>query len=329
MATSNGLITKVDYEVNGQKINLTPALVKQYLVSGDARAVTNEEVGMFMMMCKSQGLNPFNREAYLIKFGSKPATMITGKDTFTKRANRNPNYEGTEAGVIVLNMKGEIEYREGSFYIKGKETLVGGWAKVHTKNKKYADMITVSYDEYEGRKNDGKPNSNWSTRPGTMIRKVALVQALREAFPEEFGGMYTAEEMGVDDTELNSEPVNVEEEQRAAAHVEEVPQMANKSTKAQVMQLAHEKELMIGQGKEANIEALEKFANDNGISLRGITEEQAQHLIKLLLEYQSIKDIPQEEITPVENETPTVEAEIVNQENNEESNIEEDEENPF
>ena len=29
-----------------------------------------------------------------------------------------------------------------------------------------------------------------------MIRKVALVQALREAFPSTFGGMYIAEESG-------------------------------------------------------------------------------------------------------------------------------------
>ena len=58
----NNLIQKVNYEVGGQQIQLTPALVKQYLVSGDARAITNEEVGMFMMLCKSQSLNPFNRE---------------------------------------------------------------------------------------------------------------------------------------------------------------------------------------------------------------------------------------------------------------------------
>jgi hypothetical protein len=29
-----------------------------------------------------------------------------------------------------------------------------------------------------------------------MIRKVALVQALREAFPEDLAGMYAAEEVG-------------------------------------------------------------------------------------------------------------------------------------
>lgn len=294
----NNLIQKVNYEVGGQQIQLTPALVKQYLVSGDARAITNEEVGMFMMLCKSQSLNPFNREAYLIKFGNKPATMITGKDTFTKRANRNPNYEGTEAGVIVVNLKGEIEYREGSFYIKGKEQLVGGWAKVHTKNKKYADMITVSYDEYECKKNDGKPNSNWAARPGTMIRKVALVQVLREAFPEDFGGMYTAEEMGVDEAELNTKPVNVEEEQREAAYVEEPPKMASKALKNQIMQLAREKELMFGDGKDADVNKLEALCNENGMSLRALTENQGNNLIDILMEYQNVQDIPEEDIIP-------------------------------
>ena len=34
--------------------------------------------------------------------------------------------------------------------------------------------------------------------PATMIRKVALVQALREAFPSELSGMYDQSEMGVD-----------------------------------------------------------------------------------------------------------------------------------
>jgi phage recombination protein Bet len=308
---ANDLIQKVNYEVGGQKIELTQGMVKQYLVNGDVRAVTNEEVGMFMMLCKSQGLNPFVKEAHLIKFGNRPATMIVGKDAFTKRANRNPNYEGTEAGVIVVNLKKEIEYREGSFYIKNSETLVGGWAKVHTKNKKYTDMITVSYEEYEGKKADGKPNSNWSTRPGTMIRKVALVQALREAFPEDFIGMYSAEEMGIDESELNHAPVDVEEEQRKAAHVDKPPKMASQSLKKQVMQLAHKKELMTGDGKEADISKLETLANDNGMSVRALTEDQANDLIKILMEYEAIQDVPEEDIQPVEDKTPIVDAEVV------------------
>lgn len=312
---ANDLIQKVSYEVSGQKIELTPGIIKQYIVSGN-KNITNEEMGMFMMLCKSQGLNPFIKEAHLIKYGDKPATMIVGKDAFTKRANRNPDYEGTEEGIIIVNLKNEVEYREGSFYIKGSEKIVGGWAKVHVKGKKFAKMITVTYDEYEGKKADGKPNSNWATRPATMIRKVALVQALREAFPDDFAGMYAAEEMGIDESELSHDPVNVEEEQRKAAHVEEPPKLASKALKSQVMQLAKEKELMTGEGKEADIIKLEALANKNGMSLRALTEDQANDLIKILMEYQVIQEVPEENIQLV-GENIIVEGEIIKEENTE------------
>ena len=60
-----------------------------------------------------------------------------------------------------------------------------------------AVRIEVSFDEYAGRKKDGSLNGQWSKKPATMIRKVALVQALREAFPKTFGGLYSAEEQGM------------------------------------------------------------------------------------------------------------------------------------
>jgi hypothetical protein len=36
-----------------------------------------------------------------------------------------------------------------------------------------------------------------------MIRKVAIVQALRECFPEDFGGMYSPEEMSNANNEID------------------------------------------------------------------------------------------------------------------------------
>ena len=63
-------------------------------------------------------------------------------------------------------------------------------------------------DEYAGRKKDGSLNGQWSKKPATMIRKVALVQALRESFPHNIvSGMYTAEEVG------QEEPVEMPTEQ--------------------------------------------------------------------------------------------------------------------
>lgn len=205
MAVSNSLATQKQagteftYLANGEEVRLSSAMVRKYLVSGDASAVTDQEVMMFLTLCKYQHLNPFLREAYLVKYGNQPATIVTGKDTFTKRAERNPKYKGKASGIIVQNAKGgAIEYRDGTLHLEG-EKIVGGWAKVFIEGRE-PEMTTVSFDEYVGRKKDGSINSQWAGKPATMIRKVAVVQALREAFPEDFGGLYSPEEMS---TEVN------------------------------------------------------------------------------------------------------------------------------
>ena len=41
----------------------------------------------------------------------------------------------------------------------------------------------------------GKNQSTWKSIPCTMIRKVALVHALREAFPNDLGSLYIEDEM--------------------------------------------------------------------------------------------------------------------------------------
>lgn len=56
---------------------------------------------------------------------------------------------------------------------------------------------------------NSKGQSTWNTMPALMIRKVALVQALREIMPEEFGGIYDVDEMPVDANKLPTEPVVV------------------------------------------------------------------------------------------------------------------------
>ena len=53
-------------------------------------------------------------------------------------------------------------------------------------------------EEYIGLKKDGTPNRFWKEKPATMIEKVAIVHAKREAFPEEFQNLFVPEEMGID-----------------------------------------------------------------------------------------------------------------------------------
>lgn len=172
------------------EVTLTPTTVKNYLVSGNANDVTAQEVVMFINLCKYQGLNPFLREAYLVKYGSQPASLIVGKSAFESRAEANTKYRGCESGVVVTHENG-IEYREGTLVLEG-EKLVGGWARVHVEGYERPIYTSVSLSEYT----TGK--ALWSSKPATMIRKVAKVQALREAFPSNFKGMYVEEEMRVD-----------------------------------------------------------------------------------------------------------------------------------
>lgn len=214
-----------EYLANGETIKLSPQTIRNYLVSG-AGNVTDQEVMMFLSLCRFQHLNPFMREAYLIKYSEKsPAAIVVGKDVFLKRAKRNPDYLGKQAGIIVVDKEsGVVTEREGEFYLPTEE-IVGGWAKVYIRGYEQPEYSAVSFNEYAGRKADGSLNAQWSGRPGTMIRKVALVHALREAFPEEFRGMYDQAEIRevsdiqLDDTiisEPESAPAPVENKVQAA-----------------------------------------------------------------------------------------------------------------
>lgn len=181
----------VKYATEQTEVILTPTIIRDQLTQNPK--VTNAEAYLFMKLCQAQKLNPFLREAYLIKYGDKPATIVVGKETFTKRAERHPSFDGYKAGIYIMDEASQIEKRPGGFYVSG-ETVVGGWAEVFRKDMKHSFEASVKMSEYEGHKSDGTLNKSWAERPATMIRKVALVQALREAFPDQFAGMYIQEE---------------------------------------------------------------------------------------------------------------------------------------
>lgn len=156
---------------------------------------TDTECKIFLETCKQYKLNPFTKEAYLIHYDNKnddtASTIVLGKNCYMQMAERNPNFDGFEAGVIVLTADGQLLKREGSIAYDG-ETLLGGWAKVYRKDRIRASYEEVKLSEYD----TGK--SLWSGKKATMIRKVALVHALREAFPSTFGALYDESEVRVD-----------------------------------------------------------------------------------------------------------------------------------
>lgn len=186
--------TSVTYALaSGENITLDADTVKNYLTNGNGQ-VTDKEVAMYVQLCKAQQLNPFLKEAYLIKYSnSTPASIVVSKDAFTKRAEAHPQYDGMRSGIIVMSKDGKITEREGAFHLPN-ENVVGGWARVYRKDKKNDTYDSVAYDEYAMRDGNGNINTMWRTKPATMIQKVAEVHALRKAFPERLSGMYVEEE---------------------------------------------------------------------------------------------------------------------------------------
>jgi len=112
--------------------------------------------------------------------------MIVSKEAFLKRAQRHPKFNGYKAGIVVLRNEDIVKKDGQTLY--PNEQLLAGWAEVYRKDIDYPVYVEVSLQEYS----TGK--STWRTKPATMIRKVALVNALRETFPEDLGAMYTEEE---------------------------------------------------------------------------------------------------------------------------------------
>lgn len=182
-------------DVAPQNIEFTLQDVKKYFCD----LATDKEAMVFLQLCKSQNLNPWRREAYLIKYdSSKPAQTVVGKDLFTKRAMQHPKFKGFRAGVI-LRRKEDIIEQEGAFTLQG-DALLGGWCEVFLEGYSNPIKTTVSMSEYN------KGQSSWNKIPATMIRKVALVQALREAFPDQLGGLYDESEGGLyDESEMGVE----------------------------------------------------------------------------------------------------------------------------
>lgn len=212
----------VKFDVDGYEVKLTPKIVQEYIVGTDAQ-ITMQEFKLFTELCKVRKLNPFLKEAYCIKYGNKPAQIVVGKDAVLKRAIENPSYDGVESGIIVFNSEnGKITERPGCFKMPNEE-LVGGWARVYRKDWGHPTYCSVSFDEVAQRKSDGSMNTMWSGKGATMVEKVAKIRALRETFIEQLGGMYEAEEMGVEISETAEAEIVQQDEPMA---IEDAPPLS-------------------------------------------------------------------------------------------------------
>ena len=152
----------------------------------------------FVAVAQAFGLNPFKREIYAVTFKNKDGgtdlSIVTGYEVYLKRAELNPNFDGYE-----VTFDGSLSRKNVTK--KGKfgdytETVVepdGDFSctcTVYRKDRNHPTVEQVFFDEFV------QNNSMWKTKPRLMLKKVAIANAFRKAFPVEFGGMpYTSDEL--------------------------------------------------------------------------------------------------------------------------------------
>ena len=169
----------VKYKWQDTELTLTVDDVRNHIAT--SKNVTDAEIKDFMDLMVYRQLNPFIKEAYLIKYGTERAQIVVSKDIFDLRASMNPNYDGEE---ITNN------YKRGM-------NLMDLWVRTKIFHKGCSHPVadvTVYYSEYVGKKKDGTINRMWLTKPVTMTTKVSKAQGKREANPKDLSGMYLSGE---------------------------------------------------------------------------------------------------------------------------------------
>lgn len=171
----------------------------------------------FLEMAEAFQLNPFKREIYAVGYGEN-WNIITGYEVYLKRAERIGKLDGWNATV------------EGS-----GETMTST-VTIFRKDWTHPFTHTVLFSEVCQKTKDGKLNSIWAKMPSFMCRKVAIAQAFRLCFPDEFGGMpYTSDEMPAAEDLKDVTPKTNDNLAEQATKSAKTP--AKKYTKAQAEEL--------------------------------------------------------------------------------------------
>ena len=152
---------------------MTPDQLK-LIKSTVAKGATDDELSLFLYRCKNMGLDPLKPgQIHFVKYGSSPGTIVVGIEGFRLRAASTGKHTGTKRGAM----------RDTA----GK--CIGAWCEVYRSDWNHPAREETPLREY----NTGK--NNWLKMPETMIKKVCEVAALRMAFPDELGGIYSDDEM--------------------------------------------------------------------------------------------------------------------------------------
>jgi phage recombination protein Bet len=162
------------------------ALITDVLCKG----ASSLEVDFFMQVAERCRLDPFRRQIHAVKrwdnsLRRETLTFQVGIDGLRAIAARTGEYAGND---------------EPAFELDGNGNPVKATCTVFrfVKGQRVPFTASVFWREYCQTKKDGALTAMWAQRPFGQLGKCAEAAALRKAFPEDAGQLYTEEEIAAD-----------------------------------------------------------------------------------------------------------------------------------
>lgn len=163
--------------------------------------LTKQQRETFIELATQCGLNPFLRELY-ITFSTKSSKDSRGQWTKTKV----PSFvTGYQVYIDRAAKSGQLDGWAPKAVYNDKNELIGAHITIWRKDFRYPFEWDVSLKEFAKTDATGALLSTWKSMPEFMVKKTAIGQGFRLAFPNELGGMpYLEEEI------RSSEPTETE-----------------------------------------------------------------------------------------------------------------------
>lgn len=185
-----------------------------------AQGASDDELRLFIQVCKGANLNPFLRQAHFVPFwdskaGEERRAIVIGIDGFRAIAESSGQYAGNDDPLYEGEEDVSVDVWEG----KGKDRKVTGTQKIVVPKKATVTVhkivggarnpftASARWSEYYP---GGKKGGQWHSRPYLMLGKCAEALALRKAFPKLLSGMY-------EDAEFHQASAEAADQQRVAS----------------------------------------------------------------------------------------------------------------